>query len=105
MGPEFWVVVGAAFIGGGALGSAGTLFARWLFKQLEVREEPRRALAPDDMALLRADLHDMARHVHNLDARLDFQERLIGGSLAPAPAPGRLQPADTGPEPSQGGGD
>ena len=92
MGPEFWVTVGAVFLGGGAVGSAGTLFAQWLLKKVDGEDQPRRTLGSTEMGLLRADIHDISRHVHNLDARLDFQERLLGGSLTPPAQPGRLSP-------------
>jgi hypothetical protein len=100
MGPELWIILAAAFVGGGAIGSGGTLFAQWLFKQIETREPPVRTLASAEVDLLRADIQDMTRHVHNLDARLDFQERLIGGSLTPPAPPGRLGPRED--EPARG---
>lgn len=98
MGPEFWVTVGAVFLGGGAIGSAGTLFAQWLLKKVDGQDEPRRTLGSAEMDLLRVDVHDISRHVHNLEARLDFQERLVGGSLTPSVQPERLPPrAETEP--------
>ena len=94
MGPEFWVTVAAVFVGGGAIGSAGTLFAQWLLRNVNGPDKPRRTLKSAEVELLRADIHDMSRHVHNLDARLDFQERLLGGSLTPSAPPERFQPPD-----------
>jgi hypothetical protein len=94
MGPEFWVTIAAAFIGGGAIGSAGTLFAQWLLRSVDGSEGARRKLSSPEMDMLRADIHDISRHVHNLDARLDFQERLLGGSLVPAAQPERLPPRE-----------
>jgi hypothetical protein len=46
------------------------------------------------MEILRAGIHDISRHVHNLDARLDFQERLLGGSLVSSTQPERLPPRE-----------
>ena len=92
MGPEFWVTLAAVFIGGGAIGSTGTLFAQWLLKKVDGHDAPRRTLESAEMDLLRADIHDISRHVHNMDARLDFTEHLLGGSLTPPAPPERLQP-------------
>ena len=92
MGPEFWVTVAAVFLGGGAIGSAGTLFAQWLLKKVDGQDDPRRTLGSAEMDLLRTDVHDISRHLHNLDARLEFQERLVGGALTPTAPPERLPP-------------
>jgi len=99
MGPEFWVTLAAVFIGGGAIGSTGTLFAQWLLKKVDGHDAPRRTLESAEMDLLRADIHDISRHVHNMDARLDFTERLLGGSLTPPTPPERLQPKSGDPDP------
>lgn len=99
MGPEFWVTLAAVFIGGGAIGSTGTLFAQWLLKKVDGHDVPRRTLESAEMDLLRADIHDISRHVHNMDARLDFTERLLGGSLTPPAPPERLQSSIGAPDP------
>ncbi len=36
----------------------------------------------------------MSHHVHNLDARLDFTERLLDGALPLSPPPGRTEERD-----------
>lgn len=106
MGPEFWVTVAAVFLGGGAIGSAGTLFAQWLLKKVDGNDDPRRTLGPAEITLLRTDVHDISRHLHNLDARLEFQERLVGGSLTPTAPPERLPPrAELEPEETDEGVD
>ena len=53
-----------------------------------------RAVGGSEAEALRAELTEMARYLRNLDARLDFTERLLDGALAPAPA------HTTGPEPT-----
>jgi len=94
MSPEFWVTLAAVFVSGGAIGSAGTLFAQWLLKRIDGQDHPRRTLDSAERDLLRSDLHDISRHIHNLDARLDFTERLLGGSLTPPTPPERLPPRE-----------
>jgi hypothetical protein len=39
------------------------------------------------MSALRTEVAEMSRQLRNLDARLDFTERLLDGALAPAHPP------------------
>jgi hypothetical protein len=84
MGPEIWVALAAMFVSGGAVGTAGTLLTQWLVRRFDgappSRDDGRQVDA------LRAELSEMGRYLHDLDARLDFTERLLDGALAPAPA-------------------
>ena len=66
---------------------------------MDGQDEPRRTLGSTEMGLLRSDVHDISRHLHNLDARLDFQERLLGGSLTSSAPPERLPPRARDEEP------
>jgi len=95
MGPELWVGLAAAFVSGGAIGSAGTLLAQWILRRVDGPPSPRHRLL-DSAALdaLRAEVADMSHHVHNLDARLDFTERLLDGALPLSPPPGRAGDRD-----------
>ncbi|MEQ9398145.1 MAG: hypothetical protein RJQ04_03165 [Longimicrobiales bacterium] len=97
MDPEIWVVVAAVFISGGAIGTSGTLLAQWLLKKLSQPDEtPRRAFRDVDLEVLRADVAEMDRKLRNVDARLDFQEQLLGGGTPTTIPPPRLE---------EGGGD
>ena len=90
MGPELWVTLGAVFVSGGAIGSAGTLLAQWLLKKVDGGPSPRQSLDAAEHDVLRREVADMGRHMRNLDARLDFTEQLLGGALPLAPPPTRL---------------
>ena len=109
MPPEIALALAGVFVLGSAIGSAGTLFAQWILNRFSGPEQPGRVLESTELRLLRADIHDMSRHVHNLDARLEFTERLLGGALTPAPPPSPFQPslpADAGaPDASPGASD
>lgn len=96
MTPEIWVGLVAVFVSGGAIGSAGTLLAQWLVKKVEPLPSPRQALEAAELDVLRSEVADIGRHIRNLDARLDFTERLLDGALPLAPPPGRL--AEDAPE-------
>lgn len=85
MGPEIWVALAAMFISGGAVGTAGTLLTQWLVRRFD-GVSPSRDGDSTQVDALRAELSEMGRYVHDLDARLDFTERLLDGALAPAPA-------------------
>jgi len=100
MNPELWVGLVAVFVSGGAIGSAGTLLAQWLVKKVEGPPSPRQALEAAELDVLRSEVADIGRHIRNLDARLDFTERLLDGALPLAPPPGRLdqEPAEGPPE-------
>lgn len=93
MGPEIWVGIAAVFVSGGAIGAAGTLLAQWLVGSLgrpSARPEADRA----EREVLRAEVAELHRHLRNMDARLDFTERLLDGALPLAPPPARLPDLD-----------
>ena len=95
MGPEFWVGIAAVFVAGGAVGTAGTLLSQWVIRKLGSDDAPRpRALGDRELGLLRMEVSDLARHVENLDARLDFQEQLVGGATPTTQPPPRLGQGD-----------
>jgi hypothetical protein len=98
MGPEFWVGLAAVFVCGGAVGTAGTLLSQWVVRKLTGPElSPMPPLSHREMELLRSEITDLSRMVENLDARLEFQEQLLGGGLPTTRAPRRLSgptPAD-----------
>lgn len=96
MGPEIWVGVAAVFISGGAIGSAGTLLAQWLLRKVDTTPGPPRHIEAAERDALRSELADLHRHLRNMDARLDFTERLLDGALPLAPPPERLRPEDFG---------
>jgi hypothetical protein len=85
MGPEIWVALAAMFVSGGAVGTAGTLLTQWLVRRFDGAPPPRDGDGRQVDAL-RAEISEMGRYLHDLDARLDFTERLLDGALAPAPA-------------------
>ena len=94
MGPEMLVALLAVFVSGGAIGTAGTLLSQWLLKRFDVAE----------VEVLRSEVADLGRHLQNLDARLDFTERLLDGGLPVTPAPARItgsEPATAGTRPSE----
>jgi hypothetical protein len=43
------------------------------------------------MDVLRTEVAELGRHMRNLDARLDFTERLLDGAIPLQPPPGRLE--------------
>jgi hypothetical protein len=90
MGPEIWVIAAAVFMSGGAVGAAGTLLAQWIVGKVGGRGAPKSSLGPRESTLLRAEVADLALKLENLDARLDFQEQLVGGALQATPPPPRL---------------
>jgi hypothetical protein len=97
MGPEVWVGIAAVFISGGAIGSAGTLLAQWLLRKVEDGPAPPRSLDATERQALRNEVAELHRHLRNMDARLDFTERLLDGALPLSPPPARL-PAPELPE-------
>lgn len=99
MGPEVWVGIAAVFVAGGAIGSVGTLLAQWLLKKVDGPPPPDRSFDAAERDLLFSEVAELHRHVRNMDARLDFTERLLDGALPLAPPPVRL-PA---PEPRERG--
>ena len=90
MGPEIWLGVAAVFVSGGAIGSAGTLLAQWLLKKVDGGPPPPRSLEAAERDALRSEVAELHRHLRNMDARLDFTERLLDGALPLAPPPARL---------------
>ena len=90
MGPEVWVTIGAVFVSGGAIGAAGTLLAQWLIRRLDAGPPPQRELEATERKALRSEVAELHRHLRNMDARLDFTERLLDGALPTAPPPARL---------------
>jgi hypothetical protein len=94
MSPELWVGLVAVFVGGGAIGSAGTLLTQWILKKVDGSHPARRASDAADLDALRSEVAELGHQMHNLDARLDFTERLLDGALPLAPPPGRA--ADPG---------
>jgi len=89
MSPELWIGLVAVFVSGGAIGSAGTLLAQWLVKKVDGAPSPRQALDAAEMDVIRNEVAEIGRHIRNLDARLDFTERLLDGALPLAPPPPR----------------
>jgi hypothetical protein len=89
MTPELVIGLVAVFVSGGAVGSAGTLLAQWIFKKIDGTPTQRRAVDDPEMDVLRSEVAELGRHLRNLDARLDFTERLLDGALPLAPPPGR----------------
>ncbi len=103
MGPEIWVGLAAVFVAGGAIGAAGTLLSQWLVRKLGAEESPPAgALRDREMSALRAEMAEMSLQLHNLDARLDFQEQLLSGATPLGQPPPRLMPPDAEPEPHVG---
>lgn len=94
MGPEIWVGIAAVFVSGGAIGSAGTLLAQWLLKKVDAGPFPQQNLEAAERDALRSEVADLHKHLRNMDARLDFTERLLDGALPLSPPPVRLPPPE-----------
>jgi hypothetical protein len=94
MGPEVWIAVAAVFVSGGAIGSAGTLLAQWLLRKVDTAPHPQRSLDAAERDALRSEVAELHRHIRNMDARLDFTERLLDGALPLARPPARLAQAE-----------
>lgn len=91
MNPEVWIGIAAVFVSGGAIGAAGTLMAQWFLRKIgEPTPGPRASLDRREVEMLRSDVADMSRQLRNLDARLDFQEQLLGGATPTVQPPPRL---------------
>ena len=99
MGPEVWITIAAVFVAGGAIGSAGTLLAQWLFRKVDAGPAPQRALDAAEREALRSEVAELHKHLRNMDARLDFTERLLDGAIPLAPAPTRLPALEAREEP------
>jgi hypothetical protein len=105
MDQEVWVALLAVFVSGGAVGTAGTLLAQWLLKRLDgAPASPRERLDAAEVDVLRTEVAELGRHLRNLDARLDFTERLLDGALPLAPPPTRLPGAGPAAAAGQPGG-
>jgi len=91
MGPEVWVVMGAVFVCGGAVGAAGTLLAQWVVRKVSRPAALLRTTDPGEVEMLKAEVSEMGRYVRNLDARLDFTEQLLGGAVPTTSHPPRLE--------------
>ena len=87
MGPEVWVAIVAVFISGGAIGAVGTLLAQWIIRGAS---PPPAGLSRGERDLLREEVAELHKHLRNMDARLDFTERLLDGALPTAPPPARM---------------
>jgi len=87
---EVWLGIAAVFLSGGAIGSAGTLFAQWILKKLDTDPAPQRRVEAAERNALHTEVAELHKHLRNMDARLDFTERLLDGALPLAPPPARL---------------
>ena len=94
MGPEIWIGIAAVFVSGGAIGSAGTLLAQWILRNVDVGPISQQNLEAAERDALRAEVGELHKHLRNMDARLDFTERLLDGALPLAPPPERLPPPE-----------
>ncbi len=88
MGPEVWIAIVAVFISGGAIGAVGTLLAQWIIRGASPPPPP--GLNRAERNLLREEVAEIHKHLRNMDARLDFTERLLDGALPLAPPPARM---------------
>lgn len=92
MDPEVWVGIAAVFVAGGAIGAVGTLLSQWVVRKLGSEAPPRPSVDEREVGLLRSEVYDLTRQLQNLDARLDFQEKLLGGASPTDLPPERLMP-------------
>lgn len=90
MGPELWVTVGAVFVAGGAIGSAGTLLTQFLFKRIDLGPPTRHQIDAEERRAIAREVAELHKHLRNMDARLDFTEQLLDGGIPLAPPPTRL---------------
>ena len=97
MGAELWIGFAAVFVSGGAIGAAGILLTQWIVRRVDGPPSPRRELEAAELDVLRSEVAELGRHMRNVDARLDFTERLLDGALPLAPPPARI--ADSDPPP------
>lgn len=95
MDPAVWIGIVAVFVSGGAIGAAGTLLAQWCVRKvISHQPSPTDRLDARELSMLRSDVAEMAGQIRNLDARLDFQEQLLGGATPLGRPPSRLPPPD-----------
>jgi hypothetical protein len=90
MSAEMGIALLAVFISGGAIGTAGTLLAQWIMRRFVSAPSAQEQLGGSEVDTLRSEVADLGRHVRNLDARLDFTERLLDGAIPLSPAPPRI---------------
>lgn len=86
-----WLVIGFAFLAGSGLGSTSVLFCQWIVRRF--RGDGAEAHQLRDLG---AGLADLDSQLTNVDARLDFTEKLLGGALTTATAPPRRLRIDDG---------
>lgn len=91
MDPALWVGLVAVFISGGAIGTVGTLMAQWVVRRVDGQGPPSRTLEAAELEMIRQELSDVTRRLHNVDARLNFQEQLLSGSSPTTVPPPRLE--------------
>ena len=94
MDPEIWVGIAAVFVSGGALGAGGVLLAQWLARKLGSADALSPSAGDREIELLRGEVSDLSHQLRNLDARLDFQEQLLGGATPTTRPPPRLADPD-----------
>jgi len=94
MDPEIWVGIAAVFVSGGALGAGGVLLAQWLARKLGSADALPPSADDRQIELLRGEVSDLSCQLRNLDARLDFQEQLLGGATPTTRPPPRLAGTD-----------
>ena len=85
---EMIVVALASFAGGGAMGAGGMLLCQWVVRKMS--PPPRHlvdSMHPREVEVMKADVADLAVRLHSVDARLDFTEKLLGGTLGGARPP------------------
>lgn len=64
--------------------------AQWVVRKLggePIGPPVQAGLLDREAEVLRTEVADLMRHLHDMDARLRFQEQLVGGSLSASPPP------------------
>ena len=93
MEAEIIIVAVSSFVGGGAMGATGMLLCQWVVRKMSPPPQQRLDLMdPRDLEGMKADVADLAVRLHSVDARLDFTEQLLGGTLSGARPPESLPP-------------
>lgn len=85
-----WITAVVAFLAGGGLGTSGVLLLQWLVGRFDPDDRRAKEQARE-LAGLRNELRELDGQLSNVDARLDFTEKLLGGALSVPPAPARLR--------------
>jgi len=103
MDVQIWLIVGLAFLGGGTLGSLVTLTVQWVLGRLGHGRSFDKEGNRRTVRMLQGKLRELGNQVANLegqcanvDIRLDFAEKLLGGSLTASAAPERMVPGPWG---------